>query len=86
MNAYRIVTRIQDQDDFGGVPASGQVLVFDEQTGKFITVDPNLISGVTVLASLSDVQVTNPSGSDVLIYSSANQKWVNEHILDGGNW
>lgn len=86
MNAYRIVTRIQDQDDFSGVPASGQILIFNEQTGKFIPADPNFVSGATNLASLADVQLTNPSGSDILIYSSANQKWINEHILDGGNW
>ena len=88
MNAYRIVTRIQDQDDFSGVPASGQIISFDSSLGKFITSDilPLLPPVSRSLAGLTDVQVVAPSGNDVLMYRSGDQKWMNEHILDGGNW
>ena len=88
MNAYRIVTRIQDQDDFSGVPQSGQVVYFDSSSGKFVPADllPLIPPVGRTLAGLTDVQVVAPSGNDVLMYRSGDQKWTNEHILDGGNW
>jgi hypothetical protein len=88
MNAYRIVTRIQDQDDFTGVPQSGQVVYFDASSGKFTPADllPLIPSVGRTLSGLTDVQVVAPSGNDVLMYRSGDQKWTNEHILDGGNW
>lgn len=88
MNAYRIVTRIQDQDDFSGVPQSGQVVYFDASSGKFTPADllPLIPPVGRTLSGLTDVQVVAPSGSDVLMFHSADQKWINEHILDGGNW
>jgi hypothetical protein len=37
MHFQRNITRIQDQDDFSGVPTSGEVVFFDGQS--FITAD-----------------------------------------------
>lgn len=88
MNAYRIVTRIQDQDDFAGVPQSGQVVVYNSAQAKFVPSDvANVLPPNTrTLAGLQDVQVTSPAATDLLVYSAVDQKWVNDHIVDGGNW
>jgi hypothetical protein len=88
MNAYRIVTRIQDQDDFTGTPASGQVVVFNTASGKFVASDilPLLTTQARSLSGLVDVNIPFPSGTNFLVYSELERKWVNDSIVDGGNW
>jgi hypothetical protein len=36
VTAIRAITRLQDADDFSGVPADGDALLWDEATGKFV--------------------------------------------------
>jgi hypothetical protein len=88
MNAYRIVTRIQDQDDFAGTPASGQVVAFNAASGKFVASDilTLLPAQARTLSGLTDVNVPSPSGTDFLVYSEFERKWINDNIVDGGNW
>lgn len=77
MHFQRNVTRIQDQDDLNGVPSSGTVLKFDG--GNFIPVSFSL-------SNLNDTTVSIPLDSDALIFSQAQNKWVNNKVLDGGNY
>ena len=77
MHFQRNVTRIQDHDDFSGTAVSGIVLKFNGQ--NFIPINFSL-------SNLNDTTISSPSENDALIYSHAQNKWVNNNVLDGGNY
>lgn len=77
MHFQRNITRIQDQDDLNGVPSSGTILRFDGTS--FIPIN-------FALSNLNDATINTPVDTDALIYSQAQNKWVNNRVLDGGNY
>ncbi len=77
MHFQRNVTRIQDQDDFSGTATSGIVLKFNGQNFTPINFSLN---------NLNDTSIGSPSENDALIFSQAQNKWVNNNVLDGGNY
>ena len=56
-------------------PADGDVLTYDDATGKWVNAAAS--SGVTALSGLSDVNVVGPTNGQILEYNSASGKWEN---------
>lgn len=63
----RIITRIQDQDDFAGALTDGLFLRFNSGTGKFSLQSP---AEVLALTDLSDVTAKTGTGSVVVMQGS----------------
>lgn len=63
--------------DLSTAPTDGQVLEFDEATGKF---KPVTISTSSSLATDTDVSITSPADGEILIFDGASAKWKNGAI------
>ena len=56
-------------------PQTGQVLVYNSSTGKWVNGDAGGVA--TTLSGLTDVAVQSPQTGQVLVYNSSTGKWVN---------
>ena len=75
MNISRVVTRIQDQDDFAGSPSDGQVMTFDATMSKWKAATPSaatasLAIGTTISGSPIAGQVLFADSTGKLAQSS----------------
>lgn len=65
-------------------PTDGQVLKYDDATGKWVNGNGGG-GGASTLAGLSDVNLSTPTDQQPLTYDNASGKWVNGGIIPTAN-
>ena len=62
-------------------PSDGQVLIYDNTSGKWVNDTPTASSSIS---TLTDVNLTSLSDGQILKYDATNQEWVNADESGGG--